>query len=617
MSSCPAVAVQHGHVRGEQHHVQRRAVLHRRARRTRVASAGGSSMISPRAGEARRGRTREIGRQLERPERAAEPLAPEREQRLEPLAVRCGSRCHAAKSAYWIGSGAKVGAAPARLGVVRRAQLAKQHAVRPAVRRDVMRLEHEHVLARRRARTSVTREAAARAPGRTACARLLEHDALRSRARARRRGASATSTTFIATGAGGSMTCTGAVRLAGRERRAQALVPRDDASNARRSASTSSGPASRRAIGMLYAVSPGVARSSSQSSSCANDVGSAPPRGTAGDRRVVRCASSPSRWASSSISSSKPPAARVVSVMRSPLPVSSAPGRRAAARAPPASCVAPVRRASRCARRAPRPARDDRLREARPRSARRRSRAASARRGRARDACVTTRVASSEWPPSAKKSLVTPTSRVRAPRAPDAASTRSTARARRHRRVVRARATPARVARGDRPSRSATAATRRAATSADGTMISGSARRSARSAATSGVAVPRARRNSRRAARRAPVLVQHRQRAAHAVDRRDELLDLAELDAEAAQLHLEVEPAEVLDRAVGAPARQVARAIHPRVARLVRPARTGRARTARPSAPAGCGSRAPPARRRCTARRARRSAQLAPRASST
>ena len=41
-------------------------------------------------------------------------------------------------------------------------------------------------------------------------------------------------------------------------------------------------------------------------------------------------------------------------------------------------------------------------------------------------------------------------------------------------------------------------------------------------------------------------------------------LDLAELDAEAAELDLLVDPAEELERAVGAPAHEIARAVQPR-----------------------------------------------------
>ena len=60
-------------------------------------------------------------------------------------------------------------------------------------------------------------------------------------------------------------------------------------------------------------------------------------------------------------------------------------------------------------------------------------------------------------------------------------------------------------------------------------------------------------------------------------------LDLAGLDAEAADLHLVVDPAEELERAVRQPAHEVARPVEP-AARL---AAKGSARTSPPSAPAG------------------------------
>ena len=67
-------------------------------------------------------------------------------------------------------------------------------------------------------------------------------------------------------------------------------------------------------------------------------------------------------------------------------------------------------------------------------------------------------------------------------------------------------------------------------------------------------------------------------------------LDLAQLDAEAADLHLVVDAAEELERAVRPPAREVAGPVEPR-AGLGR--RTDRGRSAPPSAPAGRGSRGP------------------------
>ena len=87
-------------------------------------------------------------------------------------------------------------------------------------------------------------------------------------------------------------------------------------------------------------------------------------------------------------------------------------------------------------------------------------------------------------------------------------------------------------------------------------------------------------------------------------------LDLAQLDAEAAHLHL------VVERGPGTPARRpAATAPGRRCGTAARPAppRTGRGRSAPPSAPAGPGSRAPGRRRRCTARPARRPAPARPR----
>jgi hypothetical protein len=64
-----------------------------------------------------------------------------------------------------------------------------------------------------------------------------------------------------------------------------------------------------------------------------------------------------------------------------------------------------------------------------------------------------------------------------------------------------------------------------------------------------------------------PVLAQHDERLGHVRVARQRLLDLARLDAHAAQLELLVEPAEVLERAVGAPAHAVAGAVAARAAR--------------------------------------------------
>ena len=95
----------------------------------------------------------------------------------------------------------------------------------------------------------------------------------------------------------------------------------------------------------------------------------------------------------------------------------------------------------------------------------------------------------------------------------------------------------------------------------------------------------------------------------HAASRRfgmpaEHRLDFAELDAEAADLDLVVEPAEAIDVAVGQQPREVAGLVE---------ARAGFSRKRigdellRRQFSAGCGSRGPGRRRRCAARRARRS----------
>ncbi len=75
-------------------------------------------------------------------------------------------------------------------------------------------------------------------------------------------------------------------------------------------------------------------------------------------------------------------------------------------------------------------------------------------------------------------------------------------------------------------------------------------------------------------------------------------LDFARLHAEAADLDLEVHPAQELQLAARVPAHPVARAVQP----LARASRTRRGRTGRPSAPGAPGSRAPPPSRPRTAR---------------
>ena len=82
-------------------------------------------------------------------------------------------------------------------------------------------------------------------------------------------------------------------------------------------------------------------------------------------------------------------------------------------------------------------------------------------------------------------------------------------------------------------------------------------------------------------------------------------LDLPQLDAEAADLHLLVVAPQVLEVPVGPPARQIPAS---GTAALPPPGRTGRHEPLAPSAPAGSDSRAPRPPRRRTARPPRRSA---------
>ena len=127
-------------------------------------------------------------------------------------------------------------------------------------------------------------------------------------------------------------------------------------------------------------------------------------------------------------------------------------------------------------------------------------------------------------------------------------------------------------------------------------------RRASRSSATSGAAPARRHHVGDQPQVPGPLLPRHHRRLAHRRMAGQRRLDLPQLDAEAAQLHLVVGAAQELDLAVGREARQVARPVEP-LAGVGREA--GRGRSARPSGRAGRGSRAPGPRRRCTARRAR------------
>ena len=138
-------------------------------------------------------------------------------------------------------------------------------------------------------------------------------------------------------------------------------------------------------------------------------------------------------------------------------------------------------------------------------------------------------------------------------------------------------------------------------TKAAGTMYSGSARaRCARSAsASAALASPTTVGHQALVARR--VLARQHHRLAHAGRCSSRASISPELDAEAADLHLEVVAAEELDVAVGQPAPEVAGLVHPRAGLACE--RIGTKRSA--SAPAGSGSRAPRRRRRCRSRRPR------------
>ena len=162
-----------------------------------------------------------------------------------------------------------------------------------------------------------------------------------------------------------------------------------------------------------------------------------------------------------------------------------------------------------------------------------------------------------------------------------------------------------RAGRCGRPCRWASAAGRRARRTPRGPCTRAGGRRSQRrsSAAVGGRPVAGDEVGDQRASRpsrpRAPTTAASRT-AGCARQRR---LDLAELDPEAADLDLVVDPAQAFERAVGPPPGEVAGPVEP-AARARR--RTGRGGTARRSGRAGRGSPAPARRRRCTARPPRR-----------
>ena len=215
----------------------------------------------------------------------------------------------------------------------------------------------------------------------------------------------------------------------------------------------------------------------------------------------------------------------------------------------------------------------------------------------------TTCVASSEWPPSSKKLVLaprpapTPSTSAQIPASSSSVGVRGATYAPR----LRQRAAPAPAAPCGPPCRWRSAAARPATTNADGTMYSGSAAPQvaraapsatpAASAATTYATRPRSPGASSRASTAAS------RTAGCAAQRR---LDLAQLDAEAAHLHLVVEPAQELER--GRPAAQRARS-PVRYSRRPGARRTDRARSARAVSSGGPGSRAPPRAAHAAARR--------------
>ena len=166
-------------------------------------------------------------------------------------------------------------------------------------------------------------------------------------------------------------------------------------------------------------------------------------------------------------------------------------------------------------------------------------------------------------------------------------------------RAHRAASSPAPAARGGRACRSASAAAAPAPrTPTAPCSPAGSRATCARSAAASALASCARHHIGDQPLVAGRVLARDHRRLRHAGMPRQRRLDLARLDAEAADLHLLVGAPEELQHPVRAPARQVAGAVHP----AARQARTGRPRTAPPSARRAPDSRAPAPRPRCTAR---------------
>ena len=374
------------------------APLRLRQRVDRVAQRRRQQHRVPRAGEARRGGTREVRRQIERIERAVELRAPEGEQRVEALAGDA-----AALPRREVGvldrRAARTSAPcpPSRRRTPRPARGTARRATSRPSRCDASRARARDRGPRRR--TSVTRNSGSRAMSNGVRARARD-DRAPPRARAPRRGALERSTTFIDDRRRRIDDLhRRAVRFAGGEPRAQRLVPRDERverATQRVDVERAGEPARDRHVVRRQPRRRAVEQPEQLLRERRRQRAAA-RHGR--DRRVVPTRRRPAGGRAAPSPRRSRRRLGVVSVMRFPLPVSSAPARRAAARAPPASCVAPVRRASRRVRRAPRRPRAT-IASARPATvgAAKKPRSVSDTR-KSRDACVTTRVASSEWPP--------------------------------------------------------------------------------------------------------------------------------------------------------------------------------------------------------------------------
>ena len=229
----------------------------------------------------------------------------------------------------------------------------------------------------------------------------------------------------------------------------------------------------------------------------------------------------------------------------------------------------------------------------------------------------TTWVASSEWPPSSKKSSWTPTCvDAPAPRAQMPASSSSVG--------VRG-ATYACASSGRAPSGAGSAlrstlplgvsGSASSATNAEGTMYSRQRRRQ-EGAQRRHVAASVRRRGDvgHQPLVAGHVLADHHHGLAHRRVPPQRRLDLAQLDAEAAHLHLVSARPEELQLPVRQPAHQVAGAVQPRAGLVAE--RVGDEALRRQLRPAQVAARQA-ARRRCTARPARPPAPAAARASST